>query len=395
LFLETELERISAAIILASPSLPSFTAGHTEKIISWGWVLLGLYFLLEKERGIKQKGLLAGLCLGIIPITGSNYYALYAGIIFLSLVVSFKNKKLITFFILGALVGLIHLPSVWHLIGQSRANAGQSIQEFSLSFAGIVSSLSIGLANPMGWETWAPVGIPVIYLFVREIFLKIKRGGVFTSLEKSLMLSLVILVLLATSLAYQGHHLLDSFRVPARAVAFIALVVTLFVLITQTEVKKLKAGFLLVLSALQVGILSFMIQPYGAAHSPRDLQAQTLANILKADGVVSAWISMRELNDMYVQVVLTQNGIALPNIYYGDMGQEVKIMGDYCGYSFDHLIVQSPVAGDTIELKADMEWSNTRGEIPLNDLYLIGQVTIRNIDYHVYRVICDSLISLR
>jgi hypothetical protein len=390
LFLESEIERISAAIILASPSLPAFTAGQSEKIMSWGWALLGLYFLLETRRDIRQKGLLTGLCLGIIPITGSNYYALYAGILFLPLVVSFKNKKLIAFFILGAMIGLVHLPSVWHLIGQPRANAVQSIQELSLSFAGIFSSLSIGLAKPMGWETWAPVGVPVIYLLFKKVFLKLKNHNTVTPLETPLIFSLIVLVLLATSLAYQGHHLLDSFRVPARAISFIALVVTLLVLTIQTGGEKLKPDFLLVLSALQVGILSFMIQPYGAAYSPYDAQAQTLANILKADGAKSTWISMRELNDMYIQAVLTQNGIALPNVYYGDMGQEIKITGDYCSYSFDHLIAAVPVGEKSVELKADMEWSDTKGKMPLNDLYLIEQTTVHNVDYDIYRVVCSS-----
>jgi hypothetical protein len=86
---------------------------------------------------------------------------------------------------------------------------------------------------------------------------------------------------------------------------------------------------------------------------------------------------MRELNDMYIQVVLTQNGIALPNVYYGDMGQEVEITGNYCGYSFDHLIALTPVQGKSIELKADMEWSGTKGEISLNDLYLVRQVILQ------------------
>jgi hypothetical protein len=395
LFLVTEIERISAAIILASPALPAFTAGQTEKIMSWGWVLLGLYFLLEKKRCVWQKGILAGLCLGVIPITGSNYYAFYAGILFLSLVASFKNKKLVTFFIFGASIGLMHVPSILHLIGQPRANAEQSIRELSLSFVGIFSSLSIGLANPMGWETWAPVGVPVIYLLFKNIFLKIRRRSTLTHLEKSLIFSLIIFVLLATSLAYQGHHLLDAFRVPARAIAFIALVVTLFILTAQTGVEKLKPEMLLVLSAMQVGVLSFMIQPSGAVYGPRDSQAQSLADILKEDDARSVWISMRELNDMYIQTVLNQNGITLPNVYYGDMGQEVKIMGSYCGYSFDHLIALAPIIGDSVELKADMEWSEAKGEISLNDLYFVEKVTIHNIDYHVYRVLCASQTSLR
>jgi hypothetical protein len=202
-------------------------------------------------------------------------------------------------------------------------------------------------------------------------------------------------MLLATSLAYHGHHLLDTFRVPVRAISFVALVVILFVLISQAGREKSKMGVFLVVSALQVGFLFFMIRPSGAPYSPYDPQAQNLANTLKADSAKKVWISMRELNDMYIQVVLTQNGIVLPNVYYGDMGQEVKITGDYCGYSFDHLIVLESLVREPIELKADMEWSDIQGEISLTDLALVKRVKINDGFYHVYRVLCDSINSSR
>ena len=133
-----------------------------------------------------------------------------------------------------------------------------------------------------------------------------------------------------------------------------------------------------------------MIRPYGVLYGPYDPQAQALADVLKADDAKSVWMSMRELNDMYIQVAINRNGIALPNVYYGDMGQNVEITGDYCGYSFDHLVTPKPGAGDSIALNADMEWSDARGEIPLYDLSLVRDVTIHNLRYYVYRVICDS-----
>jgi hypothetical protein len=133
-----------------------------------------------------------------------------------------------------------------------------------------------------------------------------------------------------------------------------------------------------------------MIQPYGALYSPYDPQAQALADVLKADDAKSVWMSMRELNDMYIQVVLTQNGISLPNVYYGDMGQAVKIEGEYCGYSFDHLVALAPIEGESIELKADMEWSNTQGRISLNELSLVRRVNINGLPYVVYRVMCNQ-----
>jgi hypothetical protein len=238
----------------------------------------------------------------------------------------------------------------------------------------------------MGWETWALIGVPLVYLFLKKAVLAAKDRRRLTPLEVALVSSLVIFVLLATSLAYRGHHLLDSFRVPARAIVFVALVVVLF---TISE-EKLKAGRLLILSAVQVAVMSFMIQPYGALFSPYDPQAQRLADVLKADGAQNVWISMRELNDMYIQVALNRNGLSLPNVYYGDMGQEVRIDGDFCGYSFDHLLVWEPVIGDSVPLKADMEWSETEGEIPLSALEEVGAVTVHQMEYQIYRVVCGG-----
>jgi hypothetical protein len=217
-----------------------------------------------------------------------------------------------------------------------------------------------------------------------DSLLAVKDRRRLTPLEVALGASLVVFVLLVTSLAYRGHHLLDSFRVPARAIVFVALVVVLFTLSDG----KFKAGGLLILSAVQVTVMSFMIQPYGALFSPYDPQAQRLADVLKADGAQSVWVSMRELNDMYIQVALNRNGLSLPNVYYGDMGQEVKIEGDFCGYSFDHLLVWEPVSGDSVPLKADMEWSETEGEIPLSALEEAGAVTVHQVEYQIYRVVC-------
>ena len=67
----------------------------------------------------------------------------------------------------------------------------------------------------------------------------------------------------------------------------------------------------------------------------------------------------------------------------------MKIEGDYCGYSFDHLVTLAPIEGDSIELKADMEWSDTHGRISLNELSLVRRVNINGLTYDVYRVICD------
>jgi hypothetical protein len=108
------------------------------------------------------------------------------------------------------------------------------------------------------------------------------------------------------------------------------------------------------------------------------MSVQNLADILKADQAKSVWFSAEDLSYMYIHVGLTQNDLALPDVYYGDMGQTIEITGNYCGYSFDHLVAFAPVEGSVLELNADVEWSNTKGEIPIYNLILLEQVKLDN-----------------
>jgi hypothetical protein len=396
-FSENEINRASSALILCSPILPALTAGQTEKILAWGWILLAIYFLLDNRRPQKQKGFLSGICLGIIPLTGANYYTLYAGIALGLLVLSFKDVKLLIFFASGSLIGLIHFPSVVYLVGYSRGEAAISIPKLSLSLAGILTSLAIGLAKPMGWETWAPVGIPTLYLFFRNLFaragalVRLDRHSYPRRIEVALLAGILTLALLATGIAYQGHHFLDLFRVPSRSIAVLAILLTVYVLATlSNHESKNSIHHYLWMAAVQITIVSFMIRPSGTVYGPYDPEAHELARMLKMNGAESIWISSQNLNDMYIHAALNLNDIRLPNVYYGDMGQQVSISGDFCGYSFDHLMIPLPVRGTEIELVADMEWSHTRGRIPLSSLRLIRQVDIHGTSYNIYAVQCNQ-----
>lgn len=401
LFLQAEIEKICATLVLCSPIFAAFAAGQTEKILSWGWVLLALFSLYNPKFSLPQRGLRAGIFLGIIPLTGSNYFTLYAAILLLSLLAVYKNRILLAYLVLGSMIGLLHLPSVMHLIGQPRGNPAGSIVELSLSLPGILSSLSVGLARPMGWETWAPIGLPMVVLFFKSIVRKIKASislgnlHVFSGAELAWLCAFLILVLLATGALYHGHHLLDVFRVPARAIPFVALAAALFVFeyLRDHATAKERRIYLLA-AAFQIGIVSFLIRPYGALYGPYDPAAQRLADALGADGAKSVWVSMQEfqgkekLNNMYIQTVLSQNELSLPNVYYGDMGQKITIQGEHCGFSFDHLATLNPVSAAGIELISDIEWSDTRGRIPASNLLLIRQVDVNGNEYKLYRVVC-------
>ncbi len=264
------------------------------------------------------------MLLAIVAITGSNYFTLYAGITLALLILAHKDKTLLKYFILGCSLGLIHLPSVAYLIGRSRANAVSSIAALSMSPLGILSSLSIGIARPVGWETWAPVGVPTVILFFKIFVDRIWKSitarnlRVFSSVEIAWLGALVIMALLSTGALYYGQHILDTFRVPSRAITFVALTVSLFVLqASRKDPKGPQIRAYLLASALQIGIVSFLIRPYGVFYGPYDQDAQALANVLKADHASSVWMSMQELagadklNSMYVQTVLTENELLI------------------------------------------------------------------------------------
>ena len=400
LFLDSEFERISAAILFTSPILVALTAGHVEKVMSWGWVLLALYFLLNRNLTSRQRGLGAGICLGIIPLTGANYYAFYAGILISLLAISYKDLKLFLFFGLGSLIGLLHLPTVWQMAGHARSHAEVFIKAYSVSLLNSLSALSVGFSKPLSWETWTPVGILTIYLFGLILVMKTratisKKKFEFSLQELALLLSIFLLLLLSSGLAYRGQNWFNLFRVPARALAFVALAIVLFVLmnarglINHTRLKQTSLRLFLFTSAVQIAASAWVIRPEGSKHSPYQASVQHVADILKADNAKSIWFSTRALDDMYIHVGLTRNDLALPNVYYGDMGQNITAMGSYCSYSFDHVIAFAPIEGSTLQLLADTEWSVTDEEIPLDKLSLLERVKLDDRILNIYRVICS------
>jgi hypothetical protein len=337
-----------------------------------------------------------------VAITGSNYFALYAGILLALLLLVLKDSVLFRSFGVGASLGLIHLPSVAYLLGQPRGNAESSIPAFSVSLPGVLSSLAVGIGLPLGLQSWAMVGVPCLILFLIVIVGRLrdsiggKPGKAFTAVEGASLFGMLIMILLATGVLYQWQHMLDTFRVPARAITFVALALTLYILeASRHDGKATRTRVYLLASALQIVVMSFMIRPYGAAYGPYDPKAQELADVLLADNARSVWISMQELtgsdkrNSMYIQAALMRNGLSLPNVYYGDMGQKVTIHGDSCGYSFDHLVTLSASDAAGVNLTADIDWSGASGWISARNLTLVDQIDVNGRYYSVFRIVCD------
>lgn len=416
-FISTPIGQISLSIILTAPMLPALLAGHLEKIFAWGWVLLSIFFILDEGRSWIKRGFFSGLCWGTIALIGANYYVLYTGIILIPLVISFRRWKIVLGLFIGALIGLLHLPSVSYLVGYMRGSTTIAIDYFSTDLLGVVTSLASGYAKPYGWESWALIGLPVVYLFFRSIILQlngfIKKRTISTNPQKiALLSSLVVLIMFATGFIYKGHHLFDTFRVPVRAMAFVALAMVLYLLIDTSGHLSIDSNskehrvflIFIITSVIQICIMSMIhLRPPGSVHSPYDPEAQALADILRTDHAESVWVtnlnvgekaaepksfqeSTLEFQDTYIEVVLTDNGFALPNVYYGDMGQTIPIEGPYCGYSFDHVI--APLRDTDIELVSKLTGQNL-GNVQKNQLRFSGSSTIDETIVYIYRIMCE------
>lgn len=389
LFVQTEVGRVATAILLTAPLLSAFLPAHTEKILSWGWVLLALYFFFQPNRSGLRGGLLSGLCVGIIPLSGSNYYAFYMLLLMGSLLLVCGDRKRWIGFLLAASIGLLHLPSVWHLIGQPRGNPAEPITNLGISIGGILLSLAFGVTFPLTWESWAPIGLTSLYLFLKFLVKNIRARQRPTPIELALSGSFLLFVLLATAFLYRGHGLLNTFRVPMRALPFIALSVLLLLLLQIARSDQPGYTFFLVVAALQVSLTSLLMRPTGSPYSPYDPQAQAFADLLKRHGVQQVWLPSDNAREMFLHVALNRNGIGLPNVYYGDMGQEPAIYGNHCGYGFDHLVTRAPLRTQTVLLKPDLWWTTRTGKISRENLRFIEKTSLYDQQLYLYRVVCN------
>jgi hypothetical protein len=389
LFVHSESGRVASAILLTSPLLSAFLPAHTEKILSWGWVLLALYFFFQPNRSELRSGLFSGFCVGIIPLTGSNYYAFYMLLLMGCLLLACGNRQRWVGFLLAASIGFLHLPSVWHLIGQPRGNPAEPVASLGISLGGILLSLAVGVSLPLTWESWAPIGLTSLYLTIKLIAKNLRAGQRPTRIELALAGSLLLFVLLATAVLYRGHALLDTFRVPMRALPFIALCVLLLLLLQIARSNPPGYRFFLLVAALQVSLTSLLIRPSGSPYSPYDPQAQAFADLLKQHGARQVWLPSDNAREMYLHVALNRNGIGLPNVYYGDMGQEAAIYGNHCGYGFDHLVTRIPIRTQTVLLKPDLWWTTLTGTIWRQNLRFVTQTAVHGQSFYIYKVICE------
>ena len=390
-FSRSQLDCFVGALLLVSPIVVTLQLGHLEKLLAWPFVLYGLLRLLcgidATSREAKRHHLFwAGLCLGIMPLTGSNYYALYATLLFSTLIIgqawTVQNR-----FWLGASIGLFHLPSVAYLIGVPRQVSSQSIAWYRTSWAQTLDALFLRRPDgPMVNESFSIIGVGVGVLAVYFIFRPKNH------VQIRLLLAASLLTLLSTATLYQWLPPLNAFRVPSRALAFVALALVTFVLyglkITPfSGWQYWSARLLLLLSCLQILFVWVDVRPNGTPYWLHD-GATTLAAHLDALNAKSVWFSTAQAGDMLIPLALNQRGIALPNVYYGGINQTIQATGHHCSFSFDYLILQERQPLSAVPLITSTFPQRYVGAIQPHNLRWQDTIIVNGTPRHLFAVVC-------
>jgi hypothetical protein len=378
-FIDKWLIQLSIGIMFTSPMVLMINNGHVEKIFSWPWVLAGLGFLFNKEMSNAKKGLFAGICLGIIPLTGSNYYAFYALILFPLLVSSFPVKKVWPYFVLGSSIGLLHLPFVAYLAQiTDRGQAAFNIEINHMNLSALFKSLFLGNSQFLvvnDWESYSLIGLPFALCLLVSVFLISKRLLGRQKIENihqilAVIFAGIVFLCIALGWAYRWSHLLDTFRIPSRVTPFIGLVLIVFFLLayknipSETKVERyVKKGveILVIFSTLQIMWYSWNLRPSGSDFWIDNPGVMELTTYLKEQKAKNVWIDPYSDTSIVLPVSLMNQNIGVINPYYGDMGQSEKITGKYCGYSFDFLLLNEKQTIDNYTFSSD-NWA--REEIP-------------------------------
>lgn len=400
-WLQCRLERVLGALLLISPVMAALYLGHLEKLLAWPWVLLGFYSLLHPAWADAKRGLVAGLSLGVIALTGANYYVLYAGLCYLPIALTLSRRG-VAGLIGASLLGLLHLPSVWFLVGQARGALTRYIPGYSLTLPQVIQALFIGIVEPayLTWESFSAIGLAMAFAVVLFVFSPFFRRQIEPRQRKpmlALLIAAACLTVAATGLLNQAVSWLDTFRVPARAMAFVAVCLILVVMPgmsgaarrgRRTEVLRLS---LLILAVAQICVAWWRVRPTGSSEWLDNSGAQALAQTLKQQGAQSVWTTGDAATaEPLIDVALNLEQISLPNAYYGEMNQVITTQGTHCGYSFDYLLLKEALPQTDLYPLYTTNWPvRLAGLVHTGDLRLFQHISAVGTQWHVYHVVCS------
>lgn len=391
-------ERLLAALLLVSPITVTPMLGHIEKLLAWPWVLLGLQVLLRTDVKPRRQGLIAGISLSMIALAGSNYYVLYTLVLYGTLLVANRSRPLLAGFGRGSLLGLLHVPSVVYLVGVARGDK-QDSSAYIITWKQAFEALFLGPINtPAIHESFALIGVAsgiALVVFGTQAAL-VRR---FPRPALAMLVATLIALMLATATLYQGHPLLDTFRITSRAMAFAALALTTALLLCaqanpaskQPRWSRPVLIILLVLAVGQAAPVWWHVRPQGSEDWLDNSGATRLAMDLQQQQTRSLWISKSTPQDELVYLAVNEHGISLPNAYFGHMGQTITASGDICGYSFEKLLSEwPPQFQQAFHLRTDTWPPIPVATIAYDNFTFTKEYIIGNKTRYVYTVVCKD-----
>ena len=389
-FLDSRVSRIFAALLFLSPIIVRLERGHLEKIYAWPWILLVILAVLSVTNSDVKDGLIIGLSLAMIAHAGASYYLLYTIILLGFLGLSRLSKNFVRgIFAVAIPAMLLRLPSLLFMTDVDRLPVG-----FQLSFVAVLEALFLRIVD---LESFSFIGLPILIMIVWSVAIWFRSPDRFAGRNLLFLCALAataVFILMATGLLYQGHQLLDTFRVVSRTMAFAAVALLLAALIFAKDMPS-ALGQTIPVSSILLGVSAILalnnwwkVQPAGSEWLEQS-GASEIVEYLSTEGAESVWLQPPEPPNRLVGIGLNQAGIALPDWYYGQMGQEKPTMGKYCGYSFDYLVTAQEL-DEGFALNGGT-WSNRKVvTIHRESLELEAEFELQQQAYRIYRVICPE-----
>lgn len=338
------------ALLFVSPM--ALLRGLIEKVLGWPWLVL-LVWQLTRSRmraNPRRHGLLAGISLGMLLLSGSIYLFFYAGCLLSCVVLATKHWEFLRATLKGSLVGLPKIvfsivPVMLVGIDRPTYSRPATLENFVAGLIGFwidPQTFNIIIQQAIDPGSYRAVGLPVVIIAVGVIVWTYWSP----SKDTDWIAGLCVAAVLGTLLASEWRYLYELpgvkiFRISARATVIVSMVTLLLTWyglyrIETVELPILRTkgryilGVLLVLSALN-GFAVWHIVTGGHAH---ELQIDDqVANDLEAAGCSSVWIEgpwgppghVAAPYQKPIGFELTQRGISLTAVNYGDIGQDYRL----------------------------------------------------------------------
>jgi uncharacterized integral membrane protein len=338
------------ALLFVSPM--ALYRGLVEKILGWPWFVLVVWQLTRTRirANPRRHGLLAGIGLGALLLTGSIYNLFYTSCILGCVVLATKNWTFVRATLAGSLVGLPKIA--FSIVPTMLTGAGRPSFSYPATLEEFVAGLIGFWVEPQGFEilvgqaidpsAYRAVGLPVVVVAIGVVAWTYWSP----SADKDWIAGVTVAAVLGTLLASEWSYLYELpvvkiFRLSARATVVVAMAVLLLAWYALQRAGSVQFGAIRRRgqSVLAVLVILSAINGIGVWHAVQVGEARELtvdnrvANDLEAAQCGSVWVegmygppgNVAAPYQKPIGYELTQRGISLTAINYGDIGQEYRV----------------------------------------------------------------------